>query len=706
VPPQSVDSDHMGEPASRRLGRFARSLFRGRTTDPAWVRPALITLLVGTGLLYAWGLSASGYSNDFYAAAVQAGTKSWKAWFFGSFDSSNFITVDKPPAFLWVMGLSGRIFGFNSWSMLLPQALEGVLATGLLYATVRRWFSPQAALLAGATMALTPVATLMFRMNDPDALLLLLLVASVYCTVRAVESGATRWLLLAGTAVGFAFLTKQLQAFLVIPALAITYLVAGPPKLLTRIWQVLAGGLAIIASAGWWVAIIELTPKGDRPFVGGSTNDSFLQLTFGYNGLGRLTGNETGSVGFGNGRGAAFGGGASWHRLFGTEMGGQAAWLLPTALLAIVALFWAAGRAGRTDRTRAGAILFGLYLLGTAITLSYSKGIIHPYYTVALSAPVGGLVGMAGGTLWDRRSSLIARLVMGAGVATSVITAYLLLGRVAGWQPWLRDLLMIGGLGVAVLIVVAPWLTARRATAIFGTAGALAALSLVAAPAAYSLQTASVAHTGAIPSAGPGSAGGFGGGRGGGFGGPPGGANSLGGRLAQLTPQQRQQLGQAFAGGGFGGAGGLGRGGAGGGLLGGAGDISTAMKTFLQQGQTGYRWALATVGATSAAPYQLGARVPVMAIGGFNGTDQAPTLVQFQAMVGNHEIHYFIAGRGFGTGGGGFGGFAAGGGGSTTTTPSTSSQITSWVEQHFGTVSVGNGSVGGETVYDLSAPTS
>src|SRR5579875_761595 len=205
-----------------------RSLVRGHAEDPAWARPLLIALLAVTAISYLVDLTASGYANSFYAAAVQAGTKSWKAFFFGSIDSSNFITVDKPPASLWIMALSGRIFGFSSWSMLVPQALEGVAAVGLLYATVRRWFGVQAGLLAGLTLALTPVATLMFRFNNPDALLVLLLVAGAYCVVRALENASTWWLVAAGTAVGFAFLTKMLQAFLVLPAFALVYLIAAP----------------------------------------------------------------------------------------------------------------------------------------------------------------------------------------------------------------------------------------------------------------------------------------------------------------------------------------------------------------------------------------------------------------------------------------------------------------------------------------------
>src|SRR6201994_3417352 len=231
----------------------ARSALRGRAGSVSrastwlaanWQRLALPTLLLLTAVAYLWDLSASGNANSFYAAAVQAGTKSWKAFFFGSIDSSNYITLDKPPASLWVMALSGRIFGFSSWSMLAPQALEGVAAVGLLYAAIKRWFGSGAGLAAGALLAATPVAALMFRFNNPDALLVLLLVAAAYCLTRALGRAGARWVVAAGTMIGFAFLAKMMQAFLVLPAFALVYMVAAPTGLRRRAVQTLAGGRA------------------------------------------------------------------------------------------------------------------------------------------------------------------------------------------------------------------------------------------------------------------------------------------------------------------------------------------------------------------------------------------------------------------------------------------------------------------------------
>ncbi len=455
---------------------------RGRPQDPAWVRPALVALLVGTGFLYIWGLGQSGWGNSFYSAAVQAGTKSWRAFFFGSSDASNFITVDKPPASLWVMEISARLFGVNAWSILVPQALEGVATVGLLFVTVRRWFSPGAALLAGSVLALTPVATLMFRYNNPDALLTLVLTASAYATVRAIEGGRTRWMVLAGALIGFGFITKMLQALILLPVLALVYLLAGPPKLGRRIVQLVYTAVALLVSAGWWVVAVQLTPAADRPYVGGSTNNSELNLIFGYNGFGRLTGNETGSVG-GNRAGGSMWGPTGWNRLFLSQMGGQISWLIPGALIGLLAALWLTRRAPRTDRVRAGFLIFGGWLLLTGAVLSFAHGIIHPYYTVALAPAVGALVGMGASTLWASRTQIFPRIALAAAVAATVAWAFVILGWSPTWYPALRWVIL--GVGIAAALAIA--LTPRaRGVLAAGVAG-LGIASIIAAPAAYAL---------------------------------------------------------------------------------------------------------------------------------------------------------------------------------------------------------------------------
>ncbi len=653
-------------PGSGRARRIARAAVRGPAADAPWVRPAVLGLLAGTALLYLWGLGASGWANTFYSAAAQAGSQSWKALFFGSSDAANFITVDKPPAALWVMGLSVRIFGLNSWSILVPEALMGVASVGVLYATVRRWFGAGAGLLAGAVLALTPVATLMFRFNNPDALLVLALVVAAYCVTRALEAASTRWLSLAFALVGLGFLTKMLQALLVVPAFALVYVLAAPTRLRRRIWQMIVATAALVLAAGWWVAIVELVPASWRPYVGGSQDNSVLNLIFGYNGFGRLTGDETGSVG-GAGNGTGRWGATGWLRLFNTEFGGQASWLLPAALCLLAAGLLLTWRAARVDRTRAALVLWGGWLLVTGATFSLGQGIIHPYYTVALAPAIGAVVAIGAVTAWRRRHQWPARAAIVATIALSAWWASVLLSRSPAWNPWLRPLVLAAA-AVAIVALVLPHPVRRRLGPVAMAAALVAGL---ATPAAASIATAVSAQGGAIPSASPAVSGG------GGFGG--------GGPAAAAAGGGGAPGGAAGARPTTGGATGAPTGGGAGGLLQGS-TASAELTALLTDGANGYTWVAATVGSNSAAGYQLASQEPVMAIGGFNGSDPWPTLAVFQRYVSERQIHYFIAGGGGGGGGGG-------GAGS-----STASAIASWVMANFTATTVG-----GVTVYALTA---
>ncbi len=404
-----------------------RNWVLGPPQAPRWERPGLLALLVGTAVLYLWRLGSLGWANEFYAAAVQAGTQSWKALLFGSLDAGNAITVDKPPAAMWVMGLSGRLFGFNSWSMLAPQALMGVAAVALLYAAVRRTSGPGAGLLAGSALALTPVAALMFRFNNPDALLVLLLVAAGYCVVRALQSAhSTRWIALSGTAIGFAFLAKLLQAFLVLPALGLVVLVAMPGSFWKRLRDLLVGLVAVVVSAGWFVALVSLWPADSRPYIGGSTDNSLLELALGYNGLGRVLGgdgnptNGSGGPGGGGGPGGSmFGGSAGITRMFGESMGTEISWLLPAALIGLIAGLWFTRREPRTSPTRAGLLLWGGWTVVTTVVFSFMKGIMHPYYTIALAPGVAAVAAIAVAELWRGRQYVGPRIWLGLMLAAT-----------------------------------------------------------------------------------------------------------------------------------------------------------------------------------------------------------------------------------------------------------------------------------------------
>ena len=654
-----------------------------------WSLPVLFALLALTGVLYLWALGHSGWANSYYAAAVEAGTKSWKAFFFGSFDSSNFITIDKTPASLWLMGLSARIFGLNSWSLLVPQALCGMATVGLTYAAVKRWWGTAGGLLAGAVEAATPAAALMFRFNNPDALLTLLLMAAACAVMRAVEDGKTRWLILAGSLMGFGFLTKMLQALLVLPVFALAYFVAGKPRLLKRTWQLALAGLAVVVSAGWWIAIVELWPATSRPYIGGSTTNSVFELMFGYNGLGRITGNEVGAV---SSQGAITGtfastnqlsGGTGLGRLFSGEMGVEISWLLPAALLALAAGILLVCLHRRDDAKtgrmlRASLIVWGGWLLVTGAVFSFMQGIIHPYYMVVLAPALGALLGMVIPQLWRRRGSIGWRALLAAIPAAGAVWSFVLLGRTFSWMPWLRWTLLFVGLVTSAALLAYDWPGGRFWRHSIGLG--LATVALVTAlggSAAWAVATAGQPHTGAIPSSGPSGGGSFAGqGRNGGF---SGGARAWGdGNGGQPpAPQGGGRMGVAPSGGAGGnrGPGGVGEG----------SSVSSELVALLQKDASSYRWTAAMSSASNAAPVQLASRTPIMALGGFNGTDNSLTLAQFQALVAAHRIHYYIAGGGF----------------ANSPNSGVEGQIATWVEQSFVSTTVGS-----TRLYDLTVPTS
>ncbi|MFD8243638.1 glycosyltransferase family 39 protein [Nocardia sp. NPDC059691] len=743
-----------------------------------WEFPALAALLLGTAVAYLCNLSANGWANSFYSAAVQAGSVSWKAFFFGSSDAANSITVDKPPASLWLMELSVRAFGLGSWSILVPEVLLGVASVALLWATVRRPFGPAAGLLAGLALAVTPVAALMFRFNNPEALLVFLMIAAAWAMTRAVEDGRWRWLVLTGALIGFGFLTKQLQVLLVVPALALTYLLAGPPKLGKRVLQLFAAGAAMVLAAGWWLLAVELWPASSRPWIGGSHENSILELTLGYNGLGRLNGDERGSVVPGGGE-LPPGGNGMWGetgitRMFEPAQGGQIAWLIPAALVALVVGILLRGKAARTDRQRASLVLWGGWLLATGLVFSFMAGIFHQYYTVALAPAIAALVGAGAVLAWRGRHRPWVRLASALAVGLTTATAWMLLSRSPEWQSWLRwTVLVVGVLATLAVLVPAP----RKPAVVSALA---VAFTFLAGPVAYAVDTIATPHAGSIPSAGPNvamrgrppwgegmpgmgrrmqngtstgrdgaaqapgstpTAGGSPGPQGtdgripqpgsrlpgsGPQGTAPGGRTPSGGRQGATpngqapdntgmppgfppdgqapdgagtppgfppgtAPQGTAPGGQTPDGtvfpqgtGGMPGDGGPGPNGGGGmgGLLG-ASEPSAQIVSLLEQNGGDYTWVAAAIGSNSAAGLQLATELPVMPIGGFNGSDPSPTLEQFQQYVAEGKIHYFVGG-------------GRGGPGSSSSSPS--AQITQWVEENFTAIQVD-----GVALYDLTA---
>ncbi|MCA0295757.1 MAG: glycosyltransferase family 39 protein [Actinobacteria bacterium] len=680
-----------------------RSYYSFVDDRPDWVaRGSVIALLVATAFLYLWGLSASGYANSFYSAAAQAGSTNWTAWFFGSLDGGNSITVDKPPAAIWLMALSVRLFGLSSWSILVPEALLGVASVGVLYVTVRRtllsWRNTPgashplstrgahwAALAGAAVFALTPAATLMFRFNNPDALLVFTMVLASYFTVRAAEHASRGWLALAGVAIGFGFLTKMMQAFLVLPALVVAYWIAAPAAWRKKVVDLLVAFVTMVVSFGWYVAVVELTPASMRPYIGGSQSNSLLELILSYNGLGRITGSEVGSVGGGNG---GRWGSAGILRMFSGVSGGMVSWLIPAAMvLGLGALAYAIlhrrlvpeiDAEGRRRQTPSQALAGGLvvwigWLVVTALVFSFMAGIYHDYYTVALAPAIGGAVALGGAALWAYRGRLTARLLLALTSAGTGTWALVLLQQAGSWYTVLGW--TVFGLGIAAGLALV-WVDQLPRALASATLGA-ALVAGLAGPYAYSINTAATAHTGSIVTAGPVKSSGLGGGGGGRGGGAPGG-----------TPPGRTSTSNGSSSNGSSTSnrpstnGGTQDGGGMGGLLNGA-STSTELVTLLTTDSASYTWVAATVGSQNAASYQLATQQPVMAIGGFNGSDPSPTLAQFKEYVASGRIHYFIANS--------IGGRQNGGSDAADT-------IAAWVADKYTATTVGN-----TTVYDLTA---
>ncbi|GAA2052724.1 ArnT family glycosyltransferase [Williamsia deligens] len=649
---------------------------------------ALAVLLVGTAVFYLWDITVNGSANTFYAGSAWAGSRSWKALFFGSLDPSNFITVDKPPVSQWVMGLSTHIFGYSSASLLIPEALMGVATVALVYAAVTRLAGRGAGLVAGTAMALTPVAVMMFRFDNPDAAMVLLMTAAAYCTVRATGTASMRWLALAGVAVGFAFLAKMLEGLMVLPALGLVYLVAAPTTVRRRIVHLLVATVAMVVSAGWYVLVTIAWPASSRPYIAGSTDNSFMNLVLGYNGLERIEGKEHAGAGAQraiidspaaqqfirefqhSGAGAHRGGGMfsagpGITRLFDGEFGVEISWLLPAALVALVVGLVLRGRAPRTDPARAGLLLFGAWLLVDGIVLSYMKSNPHPYYSMAIAPPIAAVVGLGVAECLRGRRSVLGVVGGAAIIAAAGGWSFVLMRRDPQWQSWLAWTVLVLTI-VAVVAILGVGLTGARRSGDVGQTlpglrggrvglalGGLAVvvgLAGLAAPAAYSAEVVATAHTGGSPSADP---------------------------STEARAHSAKDTGGFAA------------------FFGGTTSAPSELTRTLQSTHT--RWAAAISRSSTAAGLELSTRTPIMAIGGFTGSDPAPTLPQFEKYVADGDIGYYIA---TGTGGSGRGQSAqASQLLRRLDSSSVTGQIQSWVEKHY----TGH-RIGQYTVYDLRTP--
>lgn len=625
---------------------------------PRWSLPALIAILILAAALYSWNLSGSSL-NSFYSAAVLSGTQSWKAWFFGSLDAGNFLTVDKPPFALMVMGLSCRIFGYGTWQMMLPMILVALATIWIVHSSVKRVWGHGAATVAALVLALTPITVAINRDNNPDTLLVFLMAGGAALALRAVHNG--RLLPLVGSAVcfGLAFNTKMLQGYIALPAVFAVYLYAAKPKLVKRIVNLLIAGVALAVSSFWWAAAVSLVPADERPYIGGSTDGTAWDLIMGYNGLGRILGGE-GNGGGGGGGGGGFSGTAGIGRLFNDILGGQISWLIPFAALACVGGLVLCGRAPRTDLTRAALLMWGGWTALHYLTFAMAEGTMHPYYTTALAPGIAALCG-GGGLMLLRafRADKRWAWVLPAGLAVTAVWAVVLLRRASGWNTWLWP-----AIAVVMALAIVGLLVFRSASGnrlrLLAASVVAAIVAAVAGPAAYAWSVPSGSGGGmggTNPTAGPSTGSGFGGGPGGGGGGGRGGFG--GGQMPSGGTRQNGQNGQA--------PGGMGGGGFGGGGMGSG--ASSELITYLKKHQDGAKWLLAVSSSQSAAQLILSSGEPVISMWGWSGSDKAMTPAKLKELVKNGELHYVQIG------GGGMGGGP--GGGSTV-----SSEVTAWVQKN------------------------
>jgi len=618
--------------------------------------------MVLAAILYGWALGSLGWGNSYYSAAVKSMGKSWTNFLFGSFDPIGVVTVDKPPAALWPQVISSKIFGLHGWALMLPQVLEGVAAVLVLHRTVRRWAGEGAALVAALVLTLTPITVAINRDNNPDTLLVLLLVSAAYALTRALQAegrSATWWLCASGFLIGCGFLTKMLAAWMVVPAFAVAWLVGGSGAWIPRVRRLLGAGAILAASSLWWVAMVALWP-GDRPYIGGSEDGSAWDLVIGYNGLGRVFGSSDGmpqGMGGGGGGGGfagGFGGQSGPTRMFDSQVGGQISWLLPLCGLAlagavVVAVLHRRGKLPASALLPAsGWLLWGTWLVVCAAVFSTQKGIFHPYYTTQLAPAIAALCGglTAGLVRVHRAGFRWAPLAGAAGVVVSVVWAVVLVRRVPDWNGWLVWPVLLVGCAAVVLLVLA-----RRNARLLTVAVGAAVASVLVAPGAWAVSVpGSTGMGGSNPTAGPTTMG-FGGG---------GGMPQQGGNGGGMPSGMPSGMPTAGAGGGMPGAGSGGAPGGRGGP-GGGGELTADQRKILQYAvkqAPDARIKLAVEGgALSASSFILGTDETVIGMGGFTNSDNAPSVAQLKEWTKNGELRYIL---GSGTNGGGPGGMSGG----------------------------------------------
>lgn len=556
-------------------------------------------LLAGTAVLYLWNLSINGWANAFYTAAAFSGADNFTAFFFGSSDPANAISVDKPPLALWVMSLSVKLFGLNSWSLLVPQALMGVGTVWLIHRMAAQHLGHRWGLLAGTLMAIMPAATAVFRYNNPDALLTFLMTAAAWATLRAIRTERQRFLALAGALIGAGFLTKQLQVALIVPALLVAVIWLGPGRLGQRIrGAALAAGTAL-ATAGAWLAVLALTPAGSRPFMGGTRSNSFWELTFGYNGLDRLTGLDAQRAEVYEDLGTKTDLPVGPLRFVLPQMAGQILWVLPLAVAGTVlaVVLWRSAQ----GQLRAFLALNFVWFFCSITVVAYMSGIVHAYYLLPTVPSATCLAAVALKTLIEKRKSIRYRSLLASCLAVTLLLDYIVAMQGVNSFPWF-PMFILGTGSLAMAWAILPPLRKLVAPGM-----ALTVCLILMGPALWSGFTAGSAHEGA-----------------GLAGGPP-----VGGHRPDdpADPGMQRQDGPQYAALKFGDF------------------IEPSAIEGLSLEPTSVTWPAAVIGSSSAAKYEIATRRSILAVGGFDGTDPSPTLEDFKSRLASGRVGELIVGN-------------------------------------------------------------
>ena len=656
---------------------------------PLWRRLALAVVMLVSIFMNFYQLGQNGFGNLYYASAIRSMLDSWHNFFFVSLDPGGFVSIDKPPLGFWLQAASAKILGFTPFSIFLPQALAGVLSVLLLYYLVRRHFGVVAGLLAALALAISPISVLTNRNNTIDSTLVLVMLLGAWAVLRAAQSGKLRWLLLCAVFVGLGFNIKMLEAYLVVPAYGLLYLLAAPRRIWVRIGHLALAALLMLTISLSWAVAVDLTPAASRPYVGSSQNNSEISLALGYNGIQRLLGqfgfggNNAGSSRSGNttrqfptsgsnsgtftgdfpqvgtgssgqpsqgvGSGSGGGGGSSGMfntgnpgllRLFNEPLGGQIVWLLPMALLGMLALAWQRRPRFREDRQQQSLLLWGTWLLTMAVFFSVAT-FFHQYYLSTFAPAICALFGIGVVVMWQdyRRSGWRGWLLPLALLLTALEQIHIIMSD-PSWGTWLIPLIAIPCAIAAVILFAARLIPRLRLNArVLAPALGIALLALMLTSAVWSTIPVLADETASLPVAG--ASGQF-----------------TGGQGVRST-------------------------------------VDTALISYLEAHKGSAKYLVAVASSNEADSIILETNQPVMALGGFSGSDPILTTTQLAALVKSGAVRYFLLN---GSGGGGPGG-------------SSQSALITWITQHSKVVSssqwqsssTSSGSSGAEQLYEITS---